>query len=245
MIDLHCHILPTVDDGAQTLDESLRMARFCVADGITTVVATPHCHRFVHLLRADIVPKVVQLNNDLQKAEIPLTILPGSEIQVVDTKAFRDEYEENVFCHLGDCASYSLIEFNWSFDLFPRDAVGMIEWLIEKDVTPIIAHPERMEYFAKAPEYLESMVSAGAWLQVTVDSLLGNHGQHPREYGEQYLRRFPNSVLATDAHNMKRCSGMAAGYTWVGEQISAERSADLRERADQIEARLCAQAQIR
>ena len=71
MLDLHCHILPEVDDGAASLDEALAMARFCVRDGITHVVATPHCHRLTRLLRADILPHVARLNEELARAGIP------------------------------------------------------------------------------------------------------------------------------------------------------------------------------
>src|SRR5262245_20220033 len=102
MIDIHCHILPNVDDGPQTLDESLRMAEFLVADGVTCVVATPHCHRFIHLLRRDIVPRVAELNQKLQAAKIPLQVLPGAEIQVTNTAEYRREFEAGLYCHLGD-----------------------------------------------------------------------------------------------------------------------------------------------
>lgn len=77
MLDLHCHILPGVDDGAKNLDESLAMARLCVRDGITHVVATPHCHRHCRMLRADVLPHVVRLNQELASANIPLTVLPA------------------------------------------------------------------------------------------------------------------------------------------------------------------------
>jgi protein-tyrosine phosphatase len=70
MLDLHCHILPGVDDGAASLDESLAMARFCVADGITHVVATPHCHRHCRLLRVAILPHVARLNAELAGAGV-------------------------------------------------------------------------------------------------------------------------------------------------------------------------------
>src|SRR6266568_1992044 len=78
MLDLHCHILPNVDDGAASLDEALAMARFCVRDGITHVVATPHCHRHCRLLRRDVMPHVARLNEELIKAGLPLIVLPGS-----------------------------------------------------------------------------------------------------------------------------------------------------------------------
>src|SRR5687768_9900714 len=101
-IDLHCHILPNIDDGPQSVDDSLDMARFCVADGITHIVATPHCHRYVHLLRAQILPAVAAFNERLRAAEIALTILPGSEIQVTNADEYRREFEQGDFCHLGD-----------------------------------------------------------------------------------------------------------------------------------------------
>src|SRR4051794_17777884 len=75
MLDLHCHILPGVDDGAASLEEALAMARFCVRDGITHLVATPHCHRHLRLLRADILPHVARFNEELARAQVPLTVL--------------------------------------------------------------------------------------------------------------------------------------------------------------------------
>jgi protein-tyrosine phosphatase len=93
VLDLHCHILPEVDDGAASLDEALALARFCVRDGITHVVATPHCHRITRLLRPEILPSVVRFNVELSRACVPLTILLGSEVQVVDAAAYRNDFE--------------------------------------------------------------------------------------------------------------------------------------------------------
>ena len=102
MLDLHCHILPGVDDGAESLDVALAMARFCVRDGITHVIATPHCHRHCRLLRLDILPHVARLNEELAKAGVELVILPGSEVQVADAAAYRRDFEADLYCHLGD-----------------------------------------------------------------------------------------------------------------------------------------------
>ena len=93
MLDLHCHILPAVDDGPPTLDEALALARFCAQDGITHVVATPHCHRHTRLLRADVLPHVARFNAELAAAGLPLTVLPGSEVQVTDADEYRREYD--------------------------------------------------------------------------------------------------------------------------------------------------------
>ena len=238
MIDLHCHILPGVDDGPTNLQESLKLARFCVADGITVVTATPHCHRLIHLLRADILPHVKAFNQELKSAGIPLTVLPGSEIQVYDSSIYRREFEEDVFCHLGDQRSFTLLEFNWMVSLFPRDAAELIQWIRDKGMTPIVAHPERHDFFRERPDLAQPLVEAGAWLQITVDSLLGNFGPEARAFGEHFLRTYQDVILATDAHNTRRCSGLKAGYRWVDKYIGAARAQDLLERADRVRASL-------
>lgn len=240
MIDIHCHILPNVDDGPKSLDESLEMARFCVADGMTHVVATPHCHRYIHLLRADILPAVKQLNADLQQADIPLSVLAGSEIQVTDTAAYRQEFRDGVYCHLGDGKEFTLLEFNWSPELFPADAAELASWILAQGMTPILAHPERHEFFRKDLSLLHPLVEAGAWMQITVDSLLGNHGSGPQALGETLLRTYPKAVLATDAHNMLRCSGLTAGYAWVRDKLGDARADDLLERSAGLQACLVA-----
>lgn len=234
MLDLHCHILPGVDDGPATLEHSLEMARFCANDGITHIVATPHCHRYIHLLRSEIVPRVEQLNRDLKRTRIPLTILPGSEIQVTDSAEFKREFTAGLLCHLGDSRVFTLLEFNWAWEQFPSDAVQLVEWIRDQGMTPILAHPERHDFFVKANATLTAMVKAGAWVQITVDSLLGNHGHNPRVLGESFLKEYPNAVLATDAHNMGRCSGLLAGYAWVRENLGLAREEDLRARADRV-----------
>jgi len=238
MIDLHCHILPQIDDGPQSMEEALDMARFFVADGVTHVVATPHCHRYVHLLRADIEPAVERFNERLRAIEIPLTILPGSEIQVTNTADFQREFEADVFCHLGDGGAFTLIEFNWKRELFPADAVDLVEWIRGQGMTPILAHPERHDYLSADPALLDAMVDAGAWVQVTVDSLLGNHGLEPSIAADRILRKHVNAVLATDAHNLQRCSGMTPGYDWVREHLGQTRCDDLLRRAASVRSQI-------
>jgi protein-tyrosine phosphatase len=234
MLDLHCHILPNVDDGPQTLAEALAVARFCVQDDITHVVATPHCHQRLRLMRDDILPHVHRFNEELAQAELPLTVLPGSEIQLTDVAAYRHDYERGVYCHLGDDRGFTLLEFAWKEHLYPSGAAELVGWLGEQGTQVIVAHPERHGYFYDQPERLWALVEAGAWLQITVDSLLGNHGRQPQEAGEELLRIYPEAVLATDAHNPRRCSGLSAGYRFVRERFGDARADDLQERADRI-----------
>jgi protein-tyrosine phosphatase len=234
MLDLHCHILPGVDDGASSLDEALAMARFCVQDGITHVIATPHCHMHCRLLRHQILPHVAHLNDELSREGISLSVLPGSEIQVTNTAEYRSDFEAGLYCHLGDGRTHTLLEFPWNAGLYPRDAPELVAWLRARGMTVIVAHPERHNFFARDIGRLRALVEAGAWLQITVDSLLGNHGRTPQASGEALLRAFPEAVLATDAHNLRRCSGLAAGYAWVAQRLGVRREDELRRRADSV-----------
>ncbi len=163
------------------------MARFCVRDGITHVIATPHCHRHCRLLRLDILPHVARLNEELAKAGVELVILPGSEVQVADAAAYRRDFEADLYCHLGDGRAFTLLEFNWKAEMYPPDASELVGWLRKQGMTPIVAHPERHHFFADDPGRLRALVGAGAWLQITVDSLLGNHGRDPATSGEKLL----------------------------------------------------------
>lgn len=236
MIDLHCHILPGVDDGPATLQEALAVARFAVADGITHVVATPHCHRHTRTLRAAVLPHVRRFNEALADAGVALTVLPGSEIQVSDSAQYRREFESGLYCHLGDRPDYTLLEFAWDVRRYPADASELVGWLRDRGTTPIVAHPERYKFFRDDPAKLRAVFDAGAWLQLTADSLLGNHGDMPQRFGAEILEGFPAIVLATDAHNIRRCSGLSAGYAWVRERFGTDRELDLRRRADQVRA---------
>jgi protein-tyrosine phosphatase len=234
MLDLHCHILPGVDDGAASLDEALAMARFCVRDGITHVIATPHCHRYTRLLRRDILPHVARLNEELGRAGVPLAVLPGSEVQVTDTAAYRSDFQAGKYCHLGDGDAFTLLEFPWKAEFYPPDAPELVRWLLGRGMIPVIAHSERHALFQEDPAQVGALVGAGAWLQVTVDSLLGNHGPAPQAAGEALLGTRAEAVLATDAHNIRRCSGLSAGYAWVRERLGPERAEDLRARAHHV-----------
>lgn len=238
MLDLHCHILPGVDDGPGSLEESLAVADFCARDGITHVVATPHCHRHIRMLRADVLPHVARFNEELSKAGIPLAVLPGSEIQAFDTARYRREYEAGLYCHLGDRPAYTLLEFPWDARRYPEDAPELVRWLRDRGTTPIVAHPERYKYYRDDPAKVKAVADAGAWFQVTVDSLLGNHGGMAEKLGAEVLAAYPECVLSTDAHNLRRCSGMSAGYAWVRERFGPEREADLRERSGRVLAAL-------
>src|SRR5262249_46332934 len=139
MIDLHCHILPGVDDGPSTLDEALAVARFCVADGITHVTATPHYHLHTRVPRPDVLRHVAAFNQALAAAGIGLDVLPGCEVQVTDTATYRRELEAGLYCHLGDGPDFTLLELPWSERRCSNDVPELVSWLRGRGMTPILA----------------------------------------------------------------------------------------------------------
>ena len=152
MLDLHCHILPGVDDGAASLDESLAMARFCVADGITHVVATPHCHRHCRLLRADILPHVARLNAELAARGRAPGVCPGRRCRSRTpprtaassrpgcTATWATARRSPCWSSIGSPSSTRPTRPSWSGGSADRGT------------TPIIAHPERHGFFADDPD---------------------------------------------------------------------------------------------
>ena len=155
-------------------------------------------------------------------------------MQVGDTSAYRSDFEADLYCHLGDARAFTLLEFPWKGEQYPADAPQLVSWLHRQGMTVIVAHPERQSFFEEKPKRLRALIEAGAWLQVTVDSLLGNHGPAPQSFGETLLRSYSEAVLATDAHNLRRCSGLSAGYAWVRERLGQQRAQQLLDRGQLV-----------
>src|SRR5262249_56088443 len=132
----HCHILPGVDDGPATVDEALAVARFAVADGITHVVATPHCHRHIRMLRELVLPHVRQFDEVLADFDVRLTVLPASQIQVWTSLLYRREFEAGVYCSLGDGASFPPFGFPLGVPAFPADVPEVIWWVWRRELSP-------------------------------------------------------------------------------------------------------------
>ncbi|HEU4963699.1 MAG TPA: CpsB/CapC family capsule biosynthesis tyrosine phosphatase [Bacilli bacterium] len=201
MIDLHCHILPGLDDGAQTLEDALEMARIAVADGITDIVATPHTRDGVYRNDAEAVLAAVEsFQRELEAAEIPLRIHPGAEVHV------HVEFVENLLdgntLTIGNGRKYVLLEL--PVQSIPRFTDELIYELSVEGITPIIAHPERNVALRENPNRLAEWIEQGAIAQVTAGSLLGKMGERAKKTAELMVQRRLVHVVASDAHNSGR-----------------------------------------
>ncbi|MCX5869818.1 MAG: hypothetical protein NTY00_04125 [Deltaproteobacteria bacterium] len=191
MIDIHCHILPGVDDdGAPDTETSIAMARIAANDGIHTIIATPHLTSAAYP-REKLIEAVAQLNTALQQQSIPITILFGAEVQAHVALNVADR-----FC-LAE-SSFLLMEFPHSY--LPADARELISALTTRSITPIIAHPERNIQIGREPWQLNTLLEMGAKIQITAESLTGNLGMAAKNCAEYLLRNEHVHYLATDSH---------------------------------------------
>jgi protein-tyrosine phosphatase len=223
-----------VDDGPATVEDSLEMIRCMEEDGVTHVIATPHCNQNLPWFRGDLPPLVADLNAIITQQGFAVTVLPGSEVSFYDAAVYRDNYLNNRYCHLGDRREYSLLEFPWKRHNVPRNAVEHVAWIVEQGTTPIIAHPERTPFLRDHPRVLSAIYETGAWLQLTVDSVVGNNSPQSLKMADTILRTYERVVLASDSHGLHRCSGLSVGYDAVAARFGDERAQDLYDRAETV-----------
>ncbi|HEA67205.1 MAG TPA: tyrosine protein phosphatase [Desulfobacterales bacterium] len=187
MIDLHCHILPDIDDGPSDISESIEMARVAAADGIKTIVAAPHIDHPgwpEAVGKADLFEvideKVDLLNRCLNKEKIPVDILRGGEVS-----AFLppDSCQRFTINH----TSYLIVEFLHSH--FPVNASEIIFNMTVSGLRPIISHPERNPSVIQNPERLHTLVQSGALVQITAASLTGEFGRDAQACALHLLRQ--------------------------------------------------------
>ena len=200
MIDIHTHILPEIDDGASSLDQSLEMAGIAVADGITTIIATPHCLNGLHSIsREEIISACKKLNSALEEHNISLNVLPGSEIRLCPE--IMDELEKGRLMTVNDAGKYIFLELPDQF--VPRPVVGFINRLRNRGITPVITHPERNPVIQQHVEVLYDLISAGGLSQITAGSLTGDMGRRAFKSCRQIVEQNLVHFVASDAHSVK------------------------------------------
>ncbi|MEC0304545.1 tyrosine-protein phosphatase [Terribacillus saccharophilus] len=199
MIDIHCHILPGVDDGARTLEDSIKMAKAASEQGIHTIVATPH-HRNNQFdnYRGDILTRVAELNHVLQEENISVAILPGQEIRIYGDLLEGIKSEEILPVNVD--SPYILVELPTS--TFPRYTNKLLYNLQVEGYTPVIVHPERNSELLTKPDKLYEIVKSGVLTQVTAASLVGKFGKKIKNFSHEIVMSNLTHFVASDAHNV-------------------------------------------
>ena len=233
VIDVHCHILPGVDDGARSTEAAVAMAREFVADGVRIAFATSHfCHAF-RVDRETVLRKLDALQAELDRLGIPLKLLPGNEVRLESTRFFYDHLENDSFAFLGGTRRFLLLEQSW--DAYNPDTPAIVRELAAQGIRVILAHPERMHFFQEKPKLVEKLVEAGAWMQLNAGSLAGEHGPHAQRAALEFVKRGLVHTIGSDSHNANwRKPNLSQGYRIVERHAGPEAAEAIRSRTAEI-----------
>lgn len=200
MIDLHCHMLPGIDDGAPDIDVSLRMARMAVDDGIQTTACTPHIMPGIYDNRGEDIRRAVgDLQRVLDEAGIALKVVCGADAHLDsglceglrsgrvpalnDTRYFLFEPPHHVAPPRLDHAAFDLMAAGYQ---------------------PVLTHPERLTWIEGHYDLMRRLMRAGVWMQITAGSLTGRFGRRPRYWAERMVDEGLIHIIATDAHDLRK-----------------------------------------
>ncbi len=200
MIDLHCHLLPGIDDGPATLDAALDLARIAVADGITHAVMTPHIHpgRYDNSV-ATITPVFDTFQQALHSHRIALEIHLGAEVRIAAEMLALVPSGKIPFIGHWQGQQVMLLELPHSH--IPPGSDKLVDWLLKQNILPMIAHPERNKEIIDNVDKLAPFIERGCLLQLTAMSVAGRFGEMARTRAQQLLENGWVTVLASDAHN--------------------------------------------
>ncbi|MEP1552238.1 MAG: CpsB/CapC family capsule biosynthesis tyrosine phosphatase [Paraglaciecola sp.] len=224
MIDIHSHILPGVDDGAQNINEALDMLRMAVEQGVTTQVLTPHIHmgRFDNTY-SELKEQFFRFRDIVSSANIPIKILLAAELRVGPELIQLIEREQMPWIGKHKGKKTFLLEFPRTE--IPYGSDNLVRWLTQKSIVPIIVHPERNKTFLRNRKKLQTFIDLGCPLQITASSLVGKFGPDVQKMAAQLLINGDVSFIASDCHNLKgRAPDLVNGY-YQAKSILGEASA--------------------
>lgn len=204
MIDLHSHILPGVDDGAQTIEEAVEMARASVRAGTRAIFATPHVMKgSYYAAPAQIVNTLSELDRAVKRAGVDLLLFPGSEIYPEPT--LPADYKAGRVTGLGN-TRFLLIEAP-AYELAPSFETLLFKIAVA-GAFPVLAHPERNPSLNQDIDRLVVIAERGVLLQASVPSFFGNYGRRAQAAVEKMARLGIIAFLGTDAHDPRGTGGM-------------------------------------
>jgi len=220
MIDIHAHILPSIDDGPETIEESIELCKIAANDGIKKIVATPHSKDGVYEAKSDKILETVDvLNLKLKENQIDIEILPGSETHIHE--GLVESVESGKVLTINNSGKFILFELPFVF--IPPGTEEFVFNLKANGIVPIIAHAERISAFQKNPELVGQLVKVGALVQVNALALTGRAGPIEKECVELLLKNRWVHFIASDVHSLagrppilSKAVGNAAGI--VGEE---------------------------
>ncbi len=227
MIDLHCHLLPGIDDGPETLDQALALARMAVANGITESFVTPHIHvgRWDNELEG-IRRAMDAYRVELERAGIALKLGFAAEVRLAYEVIPLIEAGKVPF--LGELDGFKVMLLELPHSHVPVGSDKFVAWLLNRGIRPMIAHPERNKDIMRDSSRLLPFVEAGCLLQLTADAVAGEFGAECEARAIEFLENRWVTVLASDAHDTEsRPPRLAAGLEVASRILGAEAGRNL------------------
>ena len=224
MFDIHCHFLPGIDDGPDTLEQSLQMVDMAVQNGITHAVVTPHIipGRYDNSLKS-ISESFTQFNKELVNRHTEIKLGMAAEIRL--DPIIMKMVEENKLPCLGKYHGKKVFLLEFPHDVVPQGSLEMVDWLSKKNITPVIAHPERNQAIINNINILDPFLKKHCLLQITAASLTGVFGKDPQKTGTRLLKNHQVFAIASDAHNLhKRVPDLQQGLL-AAEKIIGKKQA--------------------
>jgi protein-tyrosine phosphatase len=212
MIDIHSHILPGIDDGARSLDESLSMLRIAIDGGVTTQVLTPHIHmgRFDNT-KQEIEERFKVFSEQVNAANLPIKLLLGAELRI-GPEIMALVAADAIPC-LGEVDGKKTFLLEFPRNEIPFGSDNLVRWLLAKNYLPVIVHPERNSTFLNHRDKLQVFLDLGCPLQITASSLTGKFGAEVQQMAEELLIAGQVSAIASDCHNLKgRSPDLLTGF---------------------------------
>ena len=201
MFDTHCHILPMVDDGASSLQESLNMIKMAYEDGVRAMLATPHKNHPIDFRPQKTAEESFELLRSAVMDIYPdLELYLGAEFYITDDYLSVLEKNENEL--VTGNSRYILIEFDRSVSCeYMSDAVHELK---VRGFRPIIAHAEMYSALTDSPENVYRLKDQGALIQLTVSSIEGKRGSRITSFCEDLIKNSAVDFAASDAHGEQR-----------------------------------------
>ena len=199
MIDLHCHLLPGVDDGSKSMDISLKLANDAVRDGIDYALLTPHHMNGVYLNhKKAVIQQTQEFQVELDRHKISLKVFPGQEVRINGDLSTALDQDDILFAD--ERGRYLMLEF--PDDDVPSYTSTMIYELMQRGIIPIIVHPERNTKIMKKPDILYRLLNRGCLSQITAGSYVGAFGYKVQKFSKQLIQTGQAYVFASDAHDL-------------------------------------------
>ncbi len=222
MIDLHCHLLPDVDDGATDDQDSIALLKMAIADGITHMVLTPHIQpgRYQNT-RQSLQQPFEKLQALVKQLNLPISLGIAGEVRLSAEVLSLHSAKNLPF--IGHWQDKQVMLLELPHDGIPVGSEKLVDWLIQRDIIPMIAHPERNKAIMHDIKKAAPFIERGCLFQLTAMSVTGKFGKHAYHSAQQFLDNGWTTIIASDAHNSQhRPPILSEAYQFISDKYDRQ-----------------------